>query len=133
MGIRIETIRQFLIVGSLAFCGLAGSDAHAQAQGHKPFEDIYRRPNVSPYNQIAAYANSPLQAQNVYQQQVKPLVEQQQQRIEQMSQRRDMGRLQGQVNQIQGDSRSRQIDSTIRPTGHASTYQNYSHYYQQRR
>jgi hypothetical protein len=44
-----------------------------------------------------------------------------------------VGRLQNQVQQIQRDTRTRQIDETIRPTGHASTYQNYSHYYPQRR
>jgi hypothetical protein len=40
--------------------------------------------------------------------------------------------MQNQVQQIQRDTRGRQIDETIRPTGHASTYQNLSHFYPRR-
>jgi len=76
---------------------------------------------------------NPLQNQNIYQTQVQPLMEQQRQQIEMLNQRRQLGRVQGQVQQIQQTSRARQIDETIRPTGHASTYMNYSHFYPQSR
>jgi len=33
------------------------------------------------------------------------------------------------VQQIQRSTAGRQIDETIRPTGHASTFQNLSHFY----
>jgi hypothetical protein len=122
--------RWFLACG-LVVCGLAA--ANAQGPGQKPFENIYRRPNVSPYNQITNFANNPQAAGNLYQQIVVPQLEQQRQQVEQITQRRELGNLQNQVTQIQRDTRGRQIDATIRPTGHASTYQNYSHYYPQRR
>jgi hypothetical protein len=40
-----------------------------------------------------------------------------------------MGSLQNQVQQIQRDTSARQIDESIRPTGHRATYMNYSHFY----
>ncbi len=123
--------QRLLIAAAIATSGWAASDALAQAPGGKPFEDIYRRPNVSPYNQITNFANDPQASANIYQQIVMPQVQQQQQLVEQLSQRRQVGRLQGQVGQIQRDSSARQLDPTIRPTGHASTYLNYSHYYPQ--
>jgi hypothetical protein len=113
--------------------GLAAGEANAQDPGAKPFENIYRRPAVSPYNQISNFSQNPQMAGNIYQQIVLPQQQQERQAVEQLSQRQAMGRLQNQVGQIQRDTRARQIDPTIRPTGHASTYQNYSHYYQQRR
>jgi len=131
MGIRFG--QWLMIAGGLVLCGFAAGEAHAQGPGAKPFEDIYRRPNISAYNQISNFSNNPQQSQNIYQQLVQPQLDQQQQRIEQISQGRAVGRLQNQVTQIQQDTRSRQIDPSIRPTGHASTYQNYSHYYPQRR
>jgi hypothetical protein len=67
--------------------------------------------------------------QNVYQQQVMPQVQQQQQVLEQLQTRRQMGSLQNQVQQIQRDTSARQIDESIRPTGHRATYMNYSHFY----
>jgi hypothetical protein len=130
---RTGIMQRWLLAGGLVVCGLAAGEANAQAPGSKPFQDIYRRPAVSPYNQISNFSQNPQMAGNIYQQIILPQQQQEQQRIEQISQRREMGRLQGQVQQIQGDSRSRQIDQTIRPTGHASTYQNYSHFYPQRR
>jgi hypothetical protein len=57
-------------------------------------------------------------------------VQQQQQQIEQMSQRRQMSKLQNQVQQIGRDTTGRQVDESIRATGHRATYMNYSHYYQ---
>jgi hypothetical protein len=120
-----------MAVGLALACALS-SEAMAQGPGQKPFENIYRRPNISPYNQVSNFATNPLMAPNIYQQIIVPQQQQQQQQIEQLNQQRQLGRLQGQVKQIQSDSRSRHIDPTIRPTGHASTFQNYSHYYQQR-
>ena len=112
---------------------LAGAgEASAQGPGQKPFQDVYRRPNVSPYNQISNFSDNPQASANIYQQLVQPQQEQQRMRLDQMDQARQMGKLQNQVTQIQRDTRARQIDTTIRPTGHSSTYMNYSHYYRQR-
>jgi hypothetical protein len=95
-----------------------------------PFaSSTYRRPAVSPYMQLQQQGYNPLQSQNIYQTMVQPLVQQQQQQIEQLSQRRQMSRLQNQVQQIGRDTSSRQIDESIRPTGHRATYMNYSHFY----
>ena len=38
--------------------------------------------------------------------------------------------LQNQVQQIGRDTSGRQVDESIRATGHRATYMNYSHYYQ---
>ncbi|NBT13486.1 MAG: hypothetical protein EBS56_07885, partial [Planctomycetia bacterium] len=65
----------------------------------------------------------------IYQQIIQPQLQQQQQVIEQQTQTRQLGRLQNQVQQIQRDTSARQINETIRPTGHASTFQNLSHFY----
>jgi len=120
------------LVGTVVAWLIAGNEASAQGPGGKPFENIYRRPAVSPYNQMSQNIFNPLANQNVYQQQVQPRLEQQQQMMEQLSQRQQVGRLQNQIQQIQQGTMGRQIDTTIRPTGHASTYMNYSHYYQMR-
>jgi hypothetical protein len=101
--------------------------------GTTPFSQTYRRPAISPYNQISNYAQNPQMFQNVYQQMVMPQLEQQQQMIQQMQQGRQLGRLQNQIQQIQRDTSARQIDEMIRPTGHRTTFQNYSHFYPQAR
>lgn len=106
----------------------------AGAQGptnstEKPFSNIYRRPALSPYNQLTQQSFNPLLNQNIYQQQVMPQVQQQQQVLEQLQTRRQMGALQNQVQQIQRDTSARQVDESIRPTGHRATYMNYSHFY----
>jgi hypothetical protein len=44
-----------------------------------------------------------------------------------------LNKLQNQVQQIQRDTTSRQVDESIRPTGHRATFQNLSHYYPQPR
>ena len=100
------------------------------SNGQLPFSNNYRRPTVSPYMQLQQQGYNPLQSQNIYQTMVQPQVEQQQQQIEQLAQRRQMGKLQNQVQQIGRDTSSRQLDESIRPTGHRATYLNYSHYYQ---
>jgi len=102
-----------------------------QGGAELPFSNsTYRRPVVSPYTQLQQMGTNPLQAQNVYQQMVQPQVQQQQQQIEQISQRRQMSKLQNQVQQIGRDTSGRQVDESIRATGHRATYMNYSHYYQ---
>jgi hypothetical protein len=99
--------------------------------GALPFSNsTYRRPTVSPYMQLQQQGFNPYQNQNIYQTMVQPQVQQQQQQIEQLSQSRQMQKLQNQVQQIGRDTRGRQIDETIRATGHRATYMNYSHYYQ---
>lgn len=98
--------------------------------GELPFSNNYRRPAVSPYMQLQQQGFNPMQSQNIYQTMVQPQVQQQQQQIEQLAQRRQMGKLQNQVQQIGRDTSSRQLDESIRPTGHRATYLNYSHYYQ---
>ena len=128
-------------IGTVGFVDIAQAQpsarrdysAGAQAGGSNgalPFANNYRRPTVSPYMQLQQQGYNPMQTQNVYQTMVQPQVQQQQQEIEQISQRRQMGKLQNQVQQIGRDTSSRQLDESIRPTGHRATYLNYSHYYQ---
>lgn len=114
------------------FSALAMIDAGAQDPAAPPFQNIYRRPTVSPYLQLQQQGMNPLQNQNIYQTMVQPQIQQQQQQVELLNQRRQLGKVQGQVQQIQQSSQARQLNETIRPTGHASTYMNYSHYYRQR-
>ena len=144
--IRLTASSCVIAFGSFAILVLAGSAAEAQpgrstfsagrtgggaGNGELPFANgSYRRPAVSPYQQLQQMGTNPLQAQNIYQQQIQPQVQQQQQQIEQLSQRRQMSKLQNQVQQIGRDTSSRQLDESIRPTGHRATYMNYSHYYQ---
>ena len=99
--------------------------------GELPFSSIYRRPAMSPYNNLAQQGLNPMANQNIYAQMIQPQIQQQQQAMEQLAQRRQMGRLQNQVTQIQRDTISRQVDESIRPTGHRATYMNYSHFYPQ--
>ena len=115
------------VLGAAIACGFAGP-AEAQ-QANLPFSSIYRRPTISPYNQIANFSQNPMQNQNVYQQMVLPQMQQQQQQIEQLQQARRLNKIQNQVQQIQRDTTSRQVDESIRPTGHMATFQNLSHFY----
>jgi len=144
--IRVTTSTSIIALGSFAILAFAGSAAQAQPAkssfsagrtgggsggGELPFSNsTYRRPAVSPYTQLQQMGTNPLAAQNIYQQQVQPQVQQQQQQIEQQSQRRQMSKLQNQVQQIGRDTTGRQVDESIRATGHRATYMNYSHYYQ---
>jgi hypothetical protein len=109
----------------------AGPRSSGQPGGSTPFANTYRRPAVSPYMQLQQQGYNPLQQQNIYQTMVQPQMQQQQQLIEQMDQRRQMGRLQNQVQQIQRGTQSRQVDESIRATGHRATYMNYSHFFPQ--
>jgi hypothetical protein len=146
--IHLTTSTWVITLGSFAILAFAGSAAQAQPArssfsagrtgggsggrgGDLPFSNsTYRRPVVSPYTQLQQMGTNPLAAQNIYQQQVQPQVQIQQQQIEQQSQRRQMSKLQNQVQQIGRDTSGRQIDESIRATGHRATYMNYSHYYQ---
>ena len=122
-------------IGSMALGMVAAALAiPAAGQGGRdlPFSSTYRRPTVSPYMQLQQQGFNPLQQQNIYQTLVQPQVQQQQQQIEQLAQRKQVSRLQNQVQQIQQGTQSRQIDESIRATGHRATYMNYSHYYQMR-
>jgi len=123
-----------------ATLGVAGIAA-AQGPAKPPFSNIYSRPAVSPYTILATSGQgngggingqTGVQQPLLYQQIIQPQLQQQQQVIEQQSQTRQLGRLQNQVQQIQRDTSARQINETIRPTGHASTYQNLSHFYPRR-
>jgi hypothetical protein len=121
-----------LWIAVLAGGFLTADACFAQGPSNRPFDNIYRRPNVSPYMQLQQQGLNPLQNQNIYQTMVQPQVEQQRQQIEQLQQRRQLQQMQSQVANM-NSPRSRQLDESIRPTGHASTYMNYSHYYMMRR
>ena len=138
MTTRLQGAMRAMLVAAIG-CGAAGVAMAQQGQrgqggqGSLPFSTIYRRPVISPYNQIANFAQNPMQNQNVYQQMVVPQLQQQQQQIEQMQQARRLNTIQGRVEQIQRDTSARQIDESIRPTGHRATFQNLSHFYPQTR
>lgn len=123
--------RQRAIGTVILFVAAAWTAGEAVAQGNSrlPFSNIYSRPALSPYNQLQQNVYNPLANQNTYQQLVLPQLQQQQQQVQQLQQSRQLSKLQNQVQQVQRDTRARQIDETIRPTGHASTYQNLSHFY----
>lgn len=126
---RMQMLSKLVVMG-----GVVGFASTAMAQGNRqlPFANTYSRPTVSPYLQLQQQGMNPLQNQNIYQTMVQPQIQQQQQQLMQLQQARQLNRMQNQVQQIQRDTRSRQIDETIRPTGHASTYQNLSHFYPRR-
>jgi hypothetical protein len=112
------------------------ADASAQGPGggSLPFSNIYKRPVMSPYTALGFQGANVQQggAANIYQNQILPRLELERQQVEQMRQRKQIGGLTNQVQQIQRGTGMRQIDETIRPTGHASTFQNLSHFYPQR-
>jgi hypothetical protein len=121
-----------MAIGAVAAAS-AGTALAQQGPGNLPFSTIYRRPTVSPYIQLQQQGMNPLQNQNVYQTLVQPQLQQQQQQIAQLQQARQMTRMQNQVQQIQRDTSARQVDESIRPTGHRATFQNFSHFYPQQR
>lgn len=122
-----NTVRMLVSGVAVATVVMAGQAAAQQAG--LPFSSTYRRPAVSPYQQLSNFSNNPQAAGNIYQQMVMPLQQQQQQQISQMSQGREINKLQNQVQQIQRDTSARQLDESIRPTGHRATFQNLSHFY----
>ena len=126
-----------VLVAGFVVCG--STAAFAQGGAKPPFSGIYSRPAVSPYLMLSQQGtgggiNGQTGAQQplVYQQLIQPQLQQQQQVIEQQGQTRQLGRLQNQVQHIQRDTSARQINETILTTGHASTYQNLSHFYPRR-
>ena len=107
--------------------------AEARAQGGvPPFSDTYRRPSVSPMTMLGTGVGVGGIGGNalVYQQLVQPRSMQEQQVITQMQQGRAISTLRQEVRQNEQRVTAR-FDQTIRPTGHAATYMNYSHYYRQ--
>ena len=121
-----------MVIGGVAAAS-AGTALAQQGQGNLPFSQIYRRPTVSPYMQMSQQGLNPMQGQSAYQMLVQPQLQQQQQQIMQLQQARQMTKMQNQVRQIQRDTTSRQVDESIRPTGHRATFQNFSHFYPQQR
>ena len=121
-----------MVIGGVAAAS-AGTVLAQQGPNNLPFSTVYRRPTVSPYIQLQQQGMNPLQNQNVYQTMVQPQLQQQQQQIMQLQQARQMTKMQNQVQQIQRDTSARQLDESIRPTGHRATFQNFSHFYPQQR
>lgn len=137
------TLRPLLRTGTLALAALTATSAfEARAQnGQLPFSttNTYRRPAVSPYTMLAQPGGgamgggvnpqtggvNPL----VYQQLIQPRFDQESQIVGGMQQARQINNLQNRVQQIQRDTSSRQVNESIRATGHSATYLNMSHYY----
>jgi len=131
-GLTLLSVIRAGFVGSFAVVIILSATAEvAEAQNQSlPFSNIYTRPVVSPYSMLSSEANNPLMVNpNVYQTQVLPRLEQQQQQQTLLKQNKQIGGLQNKVQSIQRSTSARQIDEMIRPTGHASTYMNMSHYY----
>ena len=107
---------------------IAPASAAAQGNGGQaPFSEIYRRPSVSPYTMLQNQALNPLGTQNIYQEQVLPQLQIQQQQLEQMRQSQRIGTIQRDVRRLQ--RAPQQPSNTIRPTGHVSTFLDLSHFY----
>ena len=122
-------LTRMVVATAVAWVVVAEGGLALAQQANLPFSSTYRRPAISPFNQISNFSNNPLQSQNIYQQLVVPQLQQQQQQVEQLQQSRKLNKIQNQVQQIQRDTSARQIDETIRPTGSRATYMNYSHFY----
>jgi hypothetical protein len=107
---------------------IAPASAAAQGNGGQaPFSEIYRRPSVSPYTMLQNQAFNPLGTQNIYQEQVLPQLQIQQQQLEQIRQSQRIGTIQRDVRRLQ--RAPQQPSNTIRPTGHISTFLDLSHFY----
>jgi TolA-binding protein len=136
--IRSVLHRAVCIAMLAAIAVTVGMGGEAWAQGGMPHGSTYRRPAVSPYTMLAqpgaAGAGGGV-SQNgtfnplVYQQLIQPRFDQESGTVTQMQQGRQLNNLQGRVQQIQRDTSSRQINETIRSTGHTATFQNLSHFY----
>lgn len=109
----------------IALGGLVGSadaQAHKPTRNKRPFEDMnLARPAVSPYLNLL---NSQSTGITNYQTLVKP-------QVQQLATARRQG---AQINQLQKQVAARPTSGTqgsesLRPTGHHSTYQNFSHFY----
>ncbi|MEI8070186.1 MAG: hypothetical protein WCI09_01225 [Planctomycetota bacterium] len=131
-GLTTLAVIRAALVGSFAVALVLSATAEvAVAQDRSlPFSNIYTRPVVSPYSMLSSQANNPLMVNpNVYQTQVLPQLQQQRQQQTLLTQNKQIGGLQNKVQSIQRSTSARQIDEMIRPTGHASTFMNMSHYY----
>ena len=131
-GLTTLAVIRAALVGSFAVALVLSATAEvAVAQDRSlPFSNIYTRPVVSPYSMLSSQANNPLNLNpNVYQTQVLPQLQQQRQQKTLLTQNKQIGGLQNKVQSIQRSTSARQIDEMIRPTGHASTFMNMSHYY----
>jgi len=126
-----------VIVAAVVTIGVADKAA-AQAPNTLPFSNVYKRPTVSPYTMMGGagagggidqFGGAIASPAMIYQNQILPQLQQQQQEQSLLRQNRQIGGLQNKVQQIQRNTSGRQIDETIRATGHASTYLNLSHYY----
>ena len=113
--------------GNLAAQGPAGG---GQAGNTMPFANIYKRPTLSPYTALGFQGSNPQTGSTLGA--LQGLVSQQKQMQVQMQQGVQQSR---QINQLQRQVRdfkrpaTTQGNETIRPTGHASTYLNLSHFY----
>jgi hypothetical protein len=111
---------------------IAPASAAAQGDGGQtPFAEIYRRPSVSPYTMLQNQALNPLGTQNIYQEQVLPQLQIQQQQLEQIRQSERIGTIHRDVRLLQRTPQ--QPSTTIRPTGHISTFLDLSHFYPAKR
>jgi hypothetical protein len=134
-------LRHLIRTFALALAALlAASAGEACAQnGQLPFSNTntYRRPTVSPYTMLAQPGGGMGGGPNaqggmnplVYQQLIQPRFDQESQIVGGMQQSRQINNLSNRVQQIQRDTTSRQVNESIRATGHSATYLNMSHYY----
>jgi TolA-binding protein len=133
--------RLILRTATLALAAFAaGLAAEASAQnGGLPFSstNTYRRPAVNPMTMMTMGGGGGGGGANAqggmnplaYQQLIQPRFDQESQIVGGMQQARQINNLQNRVQQIQRDTSSRQVNESIRPTGHSATYLNMSHYY----
>jgi len=121
------------VVAAAAISLASAAAAVAQgpdAGGNLPFSTMYRRPALSPYTALGFQGGNPMTGSTLgaLQSGVQPQLQQQAQIQAAMRQSRQLGQLQGQVRQIQRPLGG-PITQTIRSTGHASLFQELSHYY----
>lgn len=120
------TAAAVLMAGPLFAQGPGGGQAGAAP----PFSNIYKRPTLSPYTALGFQGSNPMTGGTLGAMQ--GLVRQQQQVQAQMQmgvqQSRQINQLQGQVRNMQRGPANRANES-IRPTGHASTFLDLSHFY----
>ncbi len=127
------------LLAALLLTVIFGTALAQEPGGNLPFTNIYKRPAVSPYTMLGTPQNpmnvdsqtGNITATNplIYQQLIQPRLEQERQQTTILRQNRQLGNLQNQVQSIQRDTSMRQLDRSIRPTGHASTFMNTSHYF----
>ena len=127
-------------MASCVVLGLAGGMARnvaAQGPGQQgdsnmPFSNIVRRPSLSPYTALGFQGNNPQTGSTLgaLQGMVRPQQQQQRQMQQGVRQSRQIDQIRNQMRQGQRTA-PQGIDTSIRATGHASTYMNMSHFYPQ--